>query len=73
MRSIGEDAWRAVSGAVNDAFGAIGEFVSDNQADICAADAGLVGAMIAGISILRGNDLATTTSAGMAIADQLIL
>ncbi len=58
MRSIGEDAWRAVSGAVNDAIGTVGEFVSDNQAETRAADAGLVDAMFAGISILRGNDLA---------------
>ncbi len=73
MRCVGKDSWRADSGAVNDAIGAVGKFVSDNRANICAVDAGLVGAMIAGISVLRGNNLATETGAGTVIADLVIL
>ncbi len=61
------------SGAVNDAIGAVGKFVSDSRANICAVDAGLVGAMIAGISVHRGNNLATATGAGTVIADLVIL
>ena len=30
MRCVGKDSWRADSGAVNDAIGAVGKFVSDN-------------------------------------------
>ena len=73
MRWVGKDSWRADFGAVNDAIGAVGKFVSDNRANICAVDAGLVGAMIAGISVLRGNNLATATGAGTVIADLVIL
>ena len=73
MRCVGKASWRADSGAVNDAIGAVGKFVSDNRANICAVDAGLVGAMIAGISVLRGNNLATATGAGTVIADLVIL
>ncbi len=73
MRCVGKDSWRADSGAVNDAIGAFGKFVSDNRANICAVDAGLMGAMIAGISVLRGNNLATATGAGTVIADIVIL
>ncbi len=76
MPCVGKDSWRADSGAVNDAIGAVGKFVSDmsdNRANICAVDAGLVGAMIAGISVLRGNNLATATGAGTVIADLVIL
>ena len=58
---------------LNDAIGAVGKFVNDNRANICAVDAGLVGAMIAGISVLRGNNLATATGAGTVIADLVIL
>ncbi len=73
MRCVGKDSWRADFGAVNDAIGAVGKFVSDNRANICAVYAGLVGAMIAGISVLRGNNLATATGAGTVIADLVIL
>ncbi len=73
MRCVGKDSWRADSGAVNDAIGAVGKFVSDNRANICAVDAGLVGAMIAGNSVLRGNNLATATGAGTVIAELVIL
>ena len=73
MRCVGKDSWRADFGAVNDATGAVGKFVSENRANICAVDAGLVGAMIAGISVLRGNDPATATGAGTVIADLVIL
>ncbi len=73
MRCVGKDSWLAAPGAVKDAIGAVGKFVSDNRANICAVDAGLVGAMIAGISVLRGNNLATATGAGTVIADLVIL
>ncbi len=73
MRCVGKDSWRAAPWAVNDAIGAVGKFVSDSRANICAVDAGLVGAMIAGISVLRGNNLATATGAGTVIADLVIL
>ncbi len=73
MRCVGTDSWRADFGAVNDAIGAVGKFVSDNRAKICALDAGLVGVMIAGIGVLRGNNLATATGAGTVIADLVIL
>ncbi len=73
MRCVGKDSWRADFGAVNDAIGAVGKFVSDSRANICAPDATLVGAKIAGISVLRGNNLATATGAGTVIADRVIL
>ncbi len=69
----GKHARRAAPGAVNDAIGAVGKFVSDSRANICALDASLVGAMIAGISVLRGNNLATATGAGTVIAALVIL
>ena len=73
MRCVGKHSRRAAPGAVNDAIGAVGKFVSDDRANICALDAGLVGAKIAGISVLRGNNLATATGAGTVIADRVIL
>ncbi len=73
MRCVGKDSWRADFGAVNDAIGAVGKCVSDSRANICAPDATLVGAMIAGISVLRGNNLATATGAGTVITETVIL
>ena len=65
------DAWRSVKSAVGDAIESVGNFVGDNQADICAADGALVGGIVAGLAVLRGTDPATALLAGKAAADQV--
>ena len=47
MRCIGKDSWRADSGVVNEAIGAVGKFVGDNLATATGA-----GTVIADLVIL---------------------